>query len=237
MNRGGPLRTTQDIMHYLRRLLAEPGPSRFSDETLYAFINLAAHEVSEDTGASLAYHTVPAVTGQDIYDIQQQLFHLVSVLAVRYYPDPANRQYFHVLQWVSPEEMEKCRGTTTGVPCKYSIYDKIETLSDPTPLQSRLVVYPTPSENGEIEILASVIAATAEPAERADWPPVVRRAWRDLVIIKAMAYCYENLGRPDMAAERNRAYEQMLSGVRLRILNHTTSNYEQIFDVGCPRYV
>lgn len=238
MNRGGPLNTSQDLLVMLRRFLAEPGPSRFADETLYGFIDLATHEVSEDTGSAITRLTINVAANQNTYDTQSDLFHFVSIIGVRFYPDPADSANFRVLEWVSPEEMEHLRGSVTGIPSRYSFYEKLENLGGPSPfMRQDLVLYPTPSQAGLVEITATVLAATPSAAERPTERGLIRRAWRDLVIQKALAYAYENLGRPDMAQEKERRYQEMLSGVRLRLLNYTTSNYEHVFDAHRFGYV
>lgn len=233
MPKGGPLQTIEEILQFVRRFLAEPGPSRFSDATLYAFIDLAAQEVAEDTGCNQTRLEVNWAANISAVDLESDIFDIICFVQVLWLPaDPNVDMPRYELQFIPVEQMTAYSPDITGIPSKYSLHEWTTYGGTPPSVQLQKIIrlYPTPSDNGRLRIHYVSLAPNPAAADRPTQPIGVRRAWRDLVIHKALQYAYENLGRPDMAREQQVYYEQMLSGVRLRLLDNTTTSYVDYFD-------
>jgi hypothetical protein len=226
--KGGLYGTQRQLLEALRRRLAEPGPSRFADETLYGFLDEAAHEVAEDTGCVTTALVLSWPADTVSIDIQDDAFDFVQILGCYWIPTGSDKRY--EIEIVSNEKFFDLRANpASGIPTYGAIVESY-TETPGYAIRKYLRLWPTPSGDGTVRIIFTILPWSVPAADRATTVIPIRRAWRDLVIIKALAHCYENLGRPDLKEQKEREYERMLSGVRLKILDYTTSSYEEMFD-------
>ncbi len=226
------LETIGDLLAHLRRLIAEPGPSRFSDQTLLNFLELASDSVVVDGEFADNVVPIPITAGQ--YLVDTPLDNVVRIISCHYaIGDPPNTEVRQELNYVSPEFMYRRVERDPfrpGVPDSFTIRQPGiygPTGQDPTPGPDQVRVYPVPDRDGTLWF---------HWIQLPNWPDLnpqnviaMRAAYRELVCMKAMVYVYENLGRADLRAAKEIEYRQHLAQAMFENWTQTVSFYEDYF--------
>lgn len=231
MPRGGRLESSASILAHVRSFLAEPAPARFSDDTLYRFIDLAAHEVGEDTGMVRSGTTLTWPAGQSVVNLGPPQEDYLAVISVHwhYENEPDRLWPIEVLSSERLRELLVGDGNVrTGLPRYLEIVESYT--PPPHTFEIRLRIWPTPDNDGTLVFAYAALPWTPLVGDAATTVISVRKAFRDLVVIKALQYCYENLGRHDLMQFKQAQYDEMLRGVRVRLLDQTTDAYEELID-------